>query len=602
MDLVQLVGERVSLRRAGRTFKGLCPFHAEKTPSFTVDPDRRTYKCFGCGEGGDAFDWMIRMEGLDKAGALTTLAERAGVELTRRTATEGEREKRLRSAHETAHFYFRQALRGTDPGRAAAAYLERRGIAAKSGEAFGLGYAPEQRDGLVSYLRRKGFSDDESLGAGLAVATERSGLVDRFRDRLIVPIRDGRGRIIAFGGRAMRPDQPAKYINSPQTLLFNKSATLYALDAARAAIRRAGRAVIVEGYFDAIVAHQEGFDTVVASMGTALTEDQYRVLEAMKIERAVVAFDADEAGSRSAESRGRELARVARRASSRAGRGALSARTGLGVYVALLPGGDPDELIRRDRDAFAAVIEAAKPALEFVIERTAGRHDLGGPDGRRHFLAEALPLLADEPDALTRELYLGMLSRLTGVEQDALRRSAVADPAGGDRLARRAPHAGSPEAGVPAATKQIAVAERYLMALLGQFPEEAERVELAPDDLTDPEHREIFELLRAGERPSAGFPAELAGALQAASSGAVEASGMDPEQAALAIGTAALRLRERNLRHRLSVARASLARDTGETDAIDTEVARLGEELDALMRARERRGRRTGNEEREEDR
>ena len=596
------MGERVSLRRAGRTFKGLCPFHAEKTPSFTVDPDRRTYKCFGCGEGGDAFDWLMKMEGLDKAVALTTLADRAGVELARRTATEGEREKRLRSAHETAHFYFRQALRGTDAGRSAAAYLARRGIAEKSVEAFGLGYAPEQRDGLVSYLRRKGYSADESLAAGLVVATERSGLMDRFRDRLIVPIRDGRGRTIAFGGRAMRPDQPGKYINSPQTVLFNKSATLYALDAARAAIRRSSRAIIVEGYFDAIVAHQEGFDAVVASMGTALTEDQYRILEALKIERAVVAFDADEAGSRSAESRGRELARVARRASQRAGRGAVSARTGLGVYVALLPGGDPDDLIRRDPDAFRSVIEAAKPALEFVIDRAAARHDLGGPDGRRRFLAEALPLLADEPDALTRELYLGMLSRLTGVEQDALRRSAAAPTAGSERRSASGPAAvPAAEPATAAATKQIAVAERYLMALLAQFPEEAERIDLSPDDLTDPDHRAIFELLRAGERPDAGLPADLAGAFQAVATG-VERTEMDPARAALAIGTAALRLREQNLRHQLAAARAALARDTGETDAVDAEVARLGEELDGLMRQRERQGRRTGNEEREEDR
>ncbi len=525
------------------------------------------------------------------------------MELTRRAATEGERERRLRGAHETAHFYFRQALRGTESGRSAAAYLDGRGIAAKSVEAFGLGYAPEQRDGLVSYLRRKGFSDEETLGAGLVVATERSGLIDRFRDRLIVPIRDARGRIIAFGGRAMRPDQPAKYINSPQTTLFSKSATLYALDAARAAIRRAGRAVIVEGYFDAITAHQEGFDTVVASMGTALTEEQYRVLEAMKIERAVVAFDADEAGNRSAESRGRELARVALRASQRAGRGSLSARTGLGVYVALLPGGDPDELIRTDASAFRAVIEAAKPALEFVIARVAARHDLGGPDGRRRFLAEALPLLADEPDPLTRELYLGMLSRLTGVEQDALRRSATAPAPADERRLRREP-GGSAPPGPPAAAvaKQIAVAERYLMALLAQFPEEAERIELAPDDLNDPDHRAIFELLRAGERPSAGFPDDLAAAFQAVASGAVEPSEMDAGHAAEAIDTAALRVREQNLRQRLALARASLARDTGEASAVDTEVVRLGEELDALMRARERRGRHVGNEEREEDR
>src|SRR3989475_12922674 len=267
IDIVQLIGERVALKKAARAYKGLCPFHAEKTPSFTVDPDRRTYHCFGCGEGGDAFTWLEKMDGLEPAEALKVLAERAGVELTsRRAPEEREREKRLLGANETAHFYFRQALRGTESGKAVARYLAERGIQPETSERFGLGYAPDLTDGLLAYVRKKGFTDEESIAAGLVVPTER-GLFDRFRDRLMVPIKDGRGRIVAFGGRAMRADQPGKYVNSPQTQLFNKSATLYALDLARSTIRRERAAGIVEGYFHAIALHQAGVANTVASMG-----------------------------------------------------------------------------------------------------------------------------------------------------------------------------------------------------------------------------------------------------------------------------------------------------------------------------------------------
>ncbi len=189
IDIVQLVSERVTLRKTGRTYKGLCPFHAEKTPSFTVDPERRTYKCFGCSEGGDAFDWVMKHENIDKADALKSLAERAGVQLSTRPRQENEHAKRLLAAHDTALFYFRQAMRGTDGGKAAASYLAQRGIAPETIDRFGLGYAPNSRGGLLAYLRKKGYGDDESVASGLVISTE-NGLFDRFYDRLMIPTRD----------------------------------------------------------------------------------------------------------------------------------------------------------------------------------------------------------------------------------------------------------------------------------------------------------------------------------------------------------------------------------------------------------------------------
>jgi DNA primase len=580
VDIVQVIGEHgVILKKSGRGFTGLCPFHSEKTPSFHVNPDTRSYKCFGCGESGDVFTILEKIDGLTKAEALKLLAERAGVELTsRRDPAEQEREKRLLAANDTAHFYFRQALRGTDRGKEVARYLAERGIEEKTVEKFGLGYAPESWDGLVGYLRKKGYSDEEAVAAGLVGRSDR-GVFDWFRDRLIVPIKDGRGRIIAFGGRAMRTDQRGKYVNSQGTALFNKSATLYALDAARGAIRKQTAAVIVEGYFDAIALHQAGFENTVASMGTALTEDQYHALDAMRIERAIVAFDGDAAGQSSAERRGIDLAQQVQRAVRRAGRGSVTARTGLSVYVTVLPvDTDPDVLARRDPDRLRGLLAEAKPVLEFVLDRISARSDLKTADGRRRFLAEAMPLVAGEPDPLTRELYLGTLSSSTGIEQETLRREAAAAPP----PAPRAPIASNE---TPA--KQTAPAERYLMALLIRFPEEAARSDLVPGDLDDPDHRAMFEWLRAGKHPTSDLPAHLA-----AKAAALGASAPEPEgevDVVQAIEIAALGLRERNLRRRMKTAQGQLARGNGgDVGAVDGEVTQLANELAELMHRRER--------------
>jgi DNA primase len=580
VDIVQLIGERVPLKKAGRAYSGLCPFHSEKTPSFTVDPDRRTYHCFGCGRHGDVFTWLEELDGLEPVEALKVLAERAGVELTsRRDPAEVEREKRLLAANDTAHFYFRQALRGTERGKEVARYIADRGIQPETVEKFGLGYAPDSWDGLVAYLRKKGYADEEAVAAGLVGRSDR-GVFDWFRDRLIVPIKDGRARIIAFGGRAMRADQRGKYVNSQGTVLFNKSATLYALDAARAAIRKERAAVIVEGYFDAIALYQAGFENAVASMGTALTEDQYHVLDAMRIERAIVAFDGDAAGQNSAERRGIELAQQVQRAVRRAGRGAVTATTGLSVYVTVLPAEtDPDVLARRDPERLRALLAEAKPVLEFVLDRISHRSDLERPDGRRRFLAEALPLVGGEPDSLTRELYFGTLSKLTGVEQEELRREAAATP--------------PPPAQRPVATvnetpaKQTAPAERYLMALLIRFPEEAARTELAPGDLDDPDHRAMLEWLKAGKHPTSDLPAHLVAKAAALGASAPELEG--EVDVAQAVEIAALGLRERNLRRRMKNAQGQLARaNGGDVGTVDGEVAQLANELAELMHRRER--------------
>ncbi len=600
VDIVQLVSESVPLKKAGRGYVGLCPFHLEKTPSFHVDPERRAYKCFGCGEGGDVFTWIEKREGLTPAEALNTLAERAGVELTRRAPEERKLEDRLLQANDAAAFYFRQALRGTPRGKTVAEYLAKRGITPESIDAFGIGYAPDERDSLLAYLKKKGFSEDESVAAGLIFKNER-GLFDRFRDRLMVPIRDRRGRAIAFGGRAMRPDQQGKYVNSTQTLLFNKSATLYGLDRASAAIRKEGTAVIVEGYFDTIACHQAGFANVVASMGTALTEDQYRVLNDMKIERAIVAFDGDAAGQRSAESRGRELLSALSRFGSGAGGGRLGTRTGLALFVTVLPEGlDPDDVARKEPELFRRLLAEAKPLLEFLIDRVRATSRLDHSEGRLRFLQRTAALIAEEPDPVRREVYLSEVAGSAGVDPAFLREKLPAAGKGMLRTQRTPTEPPSQASGERATPKQTPSFERYVMALLTRYPEEIARADLAPTDLVDPDLRALYEQLQAGKRPDSDLPAHLAALAAALGANAPELDAeTDPGQM---IEIAALRLRERNVQRRLGEARVQLAQAEGDVGGLDSEIARMGEELERLMRRRERRTVLRSELEREEDR
>jgi DNA primase len=601
VDIVQLVGTKVALKRAGRIYRGLCPFHAEKTPSFTVDPERRTYHCFGCSVHGDVFTWMETQEGLSPAEALTTLAERAGVELTRRAPDERKFEDRLLQSNDAASFYFRQALRNTPRGQTVTEYLAKRGITPASTDAFGIGYAPNERGSLLAYLKKKGFSEDEGVAAGLIIRND-NGLFDRFQDRLMVPIRDRRGRAIAYVGRAMRQDQQGKYVNSPQTVLFNKGATLFGLDKASASIRKEGTAVIVEGQFDTIACHQSGFTNVVASMGTALTEDQYRVLNDMKIERAIVAFDGDAAGQRSAESRGRELLSALGRFGAGAGGGQLGTRTGLALFVTVLPEGlDPDDVARKDPELFRRLLAEATPLLEFLIDRVRETSRLDRPEGQLRFLQRTAALIAEEPDPVRREVYLSKVAGSAGVDPAFLREKL---PSAGGKVAKKTARTPTelplPARGEAPAAKQTPSAERYVMALLTRYPEDISRADLAPTDLVDPLLRELYEQLQAGKRPDSDLPTHLAALAAALGANAPELDEQtDPGQV---IEIAARNLRVENLRRRLGDARVQLTRAVDDVGGLDGEIARMAEELQGLMKARERRTVLHSELEREEDR
>jgi DNA primase len=402
-DLAVVVGDYTALRRAGTRLKGLCPFHAEKTASFTVDPTRGLFHCFGCGAGGDAYEFLMRIEALTFPEAVERLARATGYELRYLDQRPGARKAlgrrtRLLQALGAAAAWYTAQL-NSDEGAAARAYLQRRGVGAEAARRFGLGWAPDTWDGLVRHLQGEGFEPGEIADAGLGSPGQR-GLIDRFRGRITFPIRDRSGKdVLAFGGRVL-PDAPlrtaprdgvaAKYINSPETPVYRKSETLYALDLARASIQRAGEALVVEGYLDVIALHGAGVGHAVATCGTALTPGHFRELERFA-PRVLLALDADDAGVAAAE-RAR----------------ALAEEVGIGEVgvVPLPPGQDPADLAGAGAEAVAVALKATKTAVEFQIEHALRDADVSTPEGQVAAYRRTFGLLARLEDRFLRYSYI----------------------------------------------------------------------------------------------------------------------------------------------------------------------------------------------------
>ncbi len=416
-DIVQVVQSYVSLRRAGTSYVGLCPFHGEKTPSFNVNPDKGFFHCFGCGVGGDVVKFVELQEGLGFQDAVRHLAQRFGVRVPepatdRDAAAEAEREA-LVGIHEAAAEFFAEGLAG-EAGGTARKHLADRGIAPDTAERLGLGCAPAGHDRLTAHLRARGHADDLLVRSGLAVSREGGPLVDRFRNRLVIPIARDSGTIIAFGARALHPDQQPKYLNSPETAIYSKARTLYGLHLSKRAIREAGYAVLVEGYFDLAQAVQGGVAPVVACCGTALGEQQVRLLKRFA-PKVVVSFDPDPAGAGAA-----------------ARSGDLLTAQGLQVNVAVLADGeDPDTCIRKHGiDRYRETLRASQPYLEYVLDREAAARDLGRGDHRREFLTRMLEVAARIPDAAERDRFADTLALRARILEDVarreIRRAAVA--------------------------------------------------------------------------------------------------------------------------------------------------------------------------------
>ena len=429
IDIVDLVSETVQLRKAGKNYSGFCPFHPNsRTPAFVVFPGSGTWRCFGqCNEGGDIFRFVMKKEGWDFPTALKALAEKAGVKLeppSPERQLEAEAHERLRVLLEEAVVFYRHQLLHTPAGKPALDYLHRRGLSDTTIETFGLGYAPQGWDAVLNYFSAKGYSPQDLADAGLVSEREGGGVYDRFRNRIMFPIRDGAGGMTGFGARVLNPEDVPKFLNSPQTDLFDKGRILYGLDQARKAIRASDQVVIVEGYLDVIALHQTGFQNTVSPMGTALTEDQLRLLKRFT-SRIVLALDPDAAGEK-ATLRGLELTRQAMDHSTELAfnaRGLLrhEARLQADVRVTTLPVGmDPDEVVLRDPAEWARIVEAARPVVVHVMETLAAGQNLDDPKVKSQVASQVLPLIEDIPNPVERDAYRQRLARFLKIDERSL--------------------------------------------------------------------------------------------------------------------------------------------------------------------------------------
>ena len=423
LDVAEVIGRTVQLQRAGRNLRGLCPFHSEKTPSFYVFPDSQRWQCFGCNKGGDIFTFVMETQGLDFRGALEELGRQAGVEVRPLTPTQvqaGAETERLLALNDAAANYFHTLLTSAPQATRAREYLQRRGFKAATLETFKLGYSLRAWDALRTHLLGQGFTVEDIVKAGLLVEKDEGGTYDRFRDRLMIPIRNRRGHVIAFGGRVLNPEDEPKYMNSPQSPLFDKSQVLFGLDLASQAIRETDAAIIVEGYMDVMIPYQEGYHNVVAPMGTALTEAHLKQLHRLT-RHFIMALDPDAAGIH-ATIRGLE---TARQSLERDWEPVFDARGLIGyegrlnadIRVVTLPDGlDPDELILRAPERWERLLTEAQPVVRFFFSQLLEQENKDEPKGKARIVDAMLPLLRDISNAIEREAYAQEIALHLGLD------------------------------------------------------------------------------------------------------------------------------------------------------------------------------------------
>ncbi|GBE04860.1 DNA primase [bacterium BMS3Abin10] len=488
LDIVDVISEYVSLKKAGQNWKGLCPFHAEKTPSFMVSPSKQIYHCFGCGSGGDIFTFLIKNENLSFQEALRVLAKKAGVSLQRtrvQTAAVGLKQSLL-DLHKDAALFYQQNLK---PNTKPLNYLKGRGITAEIQKRFSIGYAPDTWDALLSYLKKKGYKADLIEKAGL-VTKGKKGFYDTFRNRIIFPIFDMRGEVIAFGGRVMSESTRSgdkampKYLNSPETPIFSKSRVLYGLDLAKETIKKTGFVIFVEGYLDVITSHMYGFANAVAPLGTALTPEHGKLIKRFT-QDAVIVFDGDASGIKAAKSGISVLLEC-----------------DLNVKVLSMPlGEDPDSLLKKQgKEAFDALIRKEQSIVDFFVFAGGGSQQEGGA---RLIAREALEIISRIPDSVLQGSYTKLLAERLGINELFIREELGKVK---KRLRTRRPQ--RPDAASVKESPRVSGArasarprdEMYILQLVLQFPEMAESIfsTVSADDLDDSVARSIFKKMEAG--------------------------------------------------------------------------------------------------------
>ena len=471
-DIVELVGQYVTLKKAGRNLTALCPFHSEKTPSFFIYPEQQSWHCFGaCSTGGDAFSFLMKKEGLDFGEALRQLAQRAGVTLPSRPQLDNRRDEkeRLYQINEAAAQYFHNLLLNNPAAEKARNYLTGRGLNQKATADFQLGYALNNWESLKQYLTEKSFKEAEMAEVGLLVTTEDKKTHDRFRHRLLFPICEGRGQVIGFGARVLDDSLP-KYVNSPQTPLFDKSGTLYGINLASSGIRQQNMAVIVEGYMDVITAHQYGLNNVVASMGTAITDKQITMLK--KLTRNILlVLDPDAAGEEA-------MLRCIQ----------YEDKFDIEMRFVILPEGkDPDDIIKQDVQLWHKVLNEALPVVDYTVNID-----------KNEAVNKLIPIIAEMENDLRRDRYLTQLEKLTKIRYDKLEAAAKAFRT---RQATRKPRAEA----VGQAVKSLISSplEDDCLALLLQHTElKKQDTGLLPDHFENSANRAIFSIWQQSEEPA----------------------------------------------------------------------------------------------------
>ncbi len=483
LNIVDVVANYVPLTQAGRVFKARCPFHTERTPSFVVNPERGSWHCFGaCSEGGDAIRFVMKMENQSFSEALRSLAVRLGVPLP--SPRQQAQMDPLIRANEEAMRFFQRRLQSPD-GADALAYLQDRGVAPETAAAFNLGLSPDGFEELKVHLMGQGFTEEELQRAGLLTRPQQGASRDLFHSRLMFPIRNVEGRVVGFGGRELDGSVP-KYLNTPQTPAFDKSSLLWALDAARDSIKLRGEGVVVEGYMDALMAHQQGYTNVVASMGTALTDRQVAALAPLA-KSFVLALDMDAAGQ---DATMRSLKTSWDKVPN--------------VRIALLPEGkDPDELIRNSPERWPEVLEAAEPRVDFGFRLLADRFDLDSNDGRRMLMEELGEWILSVHEESEQDRYVEKLEGLVGVSRQTLeqvlqrhRRSLLDAPFSGPGR-RQAPRSQTFGGAVEAPTgvfERDNRLEAHSLSLLMQHPDLRDAAAaLRAEFFRQSENREVFQ-------------------------------------------------------------------------------------------------------------
>ena len=500
-----VVGEYVQFtKRSGQNLFGLCPFHSEKTPSFSVSPSKQIYHCFGCGKGGSVINFIMEIENLSFPEAVEFLARRAGMKVPEQQSDPGKpkRDRLYALNRDAARFFYEQL--STPAGAAAVDYMLRRGITPGTARRFGLGCAPESWDALCSAMKEKGYTERELYDAGLVRRGKKGGVYDAFRGRLMFPVIDVRGNVIAFSGRALGDVEP-KYLNSPETPVFSKSHNLFGLNLAKKS--KSGYIILVEGNIDVVSLHQAGFDSSFASLGTSLTPEQARLISRFKQE-VVIAYDADEAGKKAAQ---RAIG--------------ILEKLELKVRVLTVRGAkDPDEFIKaKGPEAFQNLLAESENHVEYRLDAVRAKHDLATDEGKVAYLKEAAGVIAQLPDRAAREVYAMRAASQCGVSPEAVqdevrqqrRRRAAAARRQTEREELRPLRMSQPqERGIQYKNPRSAAAEEGVIRLLNLDPSLFRGVELAEADFSSPELWRIYSALRRRADEGAGLsPAAMSGEL-----------------------------------------------------------------------------------------